>query len=58
MNTEQNREPVIYLFELGFQDAMAERGLPLKLPAAVFSQVEGLEDLLQSHHLDDDKSFF
>lgn len=35
---------------------MAERGLPLKLPAAVFSQVEGLEDLLQSHHLDDGKS--
>lgn len=28
--------------------------MPLQLPAAVFAQVEGLEDLLQSHHLDDD----
>lgn len=30
---------------------MAECWLPLQLPAAVFAQVEGLEDLLQSHHL-------
>lgn len=33
---------------------MAERWLPLQLPATVFAQVEGLEDLLQSHHLDKD----
>lgn len=33
---------------------MAECWLPLQLPATVFAQVEGLEDLLQSHHLDKD----
>lgn len=53
---EQNQESLIYLFKLGFQNTMAECRLPLKLPAAVFAQVESFEDLLQSHHLEDDNT--
>lgn len=56
LNKQQNQESVIYLFKLGFQNTMAQCRLPLKLPAAVFAQVECLEDLLQSHHLDDDNT--
>lgn len=52
----QNQESVIYLFKLGFQNTMAKCGLPLKLPATVFAQVESFEDLLQSHHLEDDNT--
>lgn len=40
-----------YLFELGLEDGVAERRLPLQLPAAVLPQVEELENLLQLHHL-------
>lgn len=51
-------ESVIYLFKFGLQNTMAECRLPLKLPAAMFAQVKCLEDLLQSHHLDNDTFFF
>lgn len=47
----ESHKSLIYLFKFCLQHTMAQCWLPLQLPAAVFAQVEGLENLLQSHHL-------
>lgn len=40
-----------HLLELSLEHRVAQRRLPLQLPAAVLPQVEELEHLLQLHHL-------
>lgn len=42
---------ISYLFVAGFEHTMSEGGLPLQLAAAVFLEVEAVEQCLIRHHL-------